>query len=365
MGVSLGRLSLADAVELGARVRAAGEGATSMEEVAVGVVRLINEATDSGADDTSCVLVRCFITLDRSRLPTGLARLLQLDDDDDPDGRYLALLATEGVIPDWCDRRRSRHHQVIPLAGSATPATFPMVTQMFRQFGSPLPRLITQRAAFVEPAEHGFGVFHVEEATGSTDIPDQHFIAEYRVASVVGVGGRLPTGEVFAVLIFSREPIDRHIAQLLQPLAMSIKLAFLPVLQRVFADDAAIERPLTDTETQLRVEAATWRTLLEQQEALIADHHRRLLASGANQSDTDLTNRERQILELVATGATNKQIAANLQLSTGTVKWHMYHLFQKLHVETRTEAVVAAHERGLVHRPGQPPPRGMWSTPSD
>jgi ATP/maltotriose-dependent transcriptional regulator MalT len=75
------------------------------------------------------------------------------------------------------------------------------------------------------------------------------------------------------------------------------------------------------------------------------------LAAGANQSDIDLTNRERQILELVATGATNKQIATNLQLSTGTVKWHMYNLFKKLRVETRTEAVVAAHERGLVHRP--------------
>ena len=90
------------------------------------------------------------------------------------------------------------------------------------------------------------------------------------------------------------------------------------------------------------------RTLLELQEALISAQHRRLLASGATKSDNDLTNREREILELLATGATNKQIAANLDLSTGTVKWHIYDLFQKLRVETRTEAVVAAQERGLV-----------------
>ena len=348
MSVSLGRLSLADAVELGARLRAAGEGATSMEEVAVSLVRLINEATVSEADETSCVLVRCFATIGRSRLPARLARLLQLDHDDDPDGQYLVLLATEGIEPDWCDRRRSRHHQVIPLAGGAMPVTFPMVTRMFRQFGSPLPPLISHRAAFVEPTEHGFGVFHVEEATGCADIPDQHFVAEYGVASVVGVGGRLPTGDVFAVLIFSREPIARQIAELLQPLAMSIKLAFLPVFERVFADDA-IERHLINADEQLRVEAATLRTLLKLQEALISDQHRRLLASGANQPDTDLTHREQQILALLATGATNKQIAANLELSPGTVKWHLYNLFQKLRAETRTEAVASARERGLVH----------------
>jgi two-component system NtrC family sensor kinase len=347
MSVSLTRLSLADAAELGARLRAAGEGATSMEEVAVSLVRLINEAAVSDAGEASCALVRCFTTVARSRLPARLSRLLQLDDDD-PDGRYLVLLGTEGVEPDWCDRRQSRHHQVIPLAGGAMPATFPMVTRMFRQFGSPLPPQASDRGAFVEPADHGFGVFHVEDASGSPDIPDGDFIAKYRVASVVGVGGRLPTGDVFAVLCFSREPISRQIAELLQPLAMSIKLAFLPVFERVFADDGAIERPLINAEERLRIEATTLRTLLRLQEALIADEHRRLLTAGAHRPDTDLTSREQQILALLTTGATNKQIAATLDLSPGTVKWHVYNLFQKLGAETRTEAVAAARARGLA-----------------
>ena len=81
---------------------------------------------------------------------------------------------------------------------------------------------------------------------------------------------------------------------------------------------------------------------------MIAAQHRRRLGLGATRSDTDLTNREREILDLLATGATNKQIAANLDLSPGTVKWHIYNLFQKLQVETRTEAVIAAQERGLL-----------------
>jgi len=315
-----------------------------MEEVATAVVRLISDDTRPDAAEGSCVLVRCFVTIDRGRLPTRLARMVEPRHDDDPDDQFLVLLATEGIEAEWCDRRRSRDHQVLPLAGSAISMTSPMITRMFRQFGCPLPTLTTHGAAFVEPGEHAFGVFHVEEASGSSAVPGQDFVAKYRVASVVGLGGRLPTGDVFAVLIFSRDPIDRHIAALLQPWALSIKLAFLTVFERVFADEAATELPHLNTERRLRVEVATLRTLLELQEALLSgDHRKELTAAG-----TDVTHREQVILELVATGATNKQIAANLDLSPGTVKWHIYNLFQKLGVKTRTEAVVTARQQHLI-----------------
>jgi DNA-binding CsgD family transcriptional regulator len=345
MGVSLSRLSLTDALERGSRLRLAGEGATSMEEVATAVVRMISGEILPDTAEGSCVLVRCFVTIDRRRLPTRLARMLEPRNDDDSDDQFLILLATEGIEPEWCDRRRSRDHQVIPLGDSAMSVTSPMITRMFRQFGCPLPALATHGAAFVEPAEHAFGVFHVEEASGSSAIPNQDFIAKYRVASVVGVGGRLPTGDVFAVLTFSREPIDRHVAALLQPWALSIKLAFLPVFERVFADEATTEQPYLNTERRLRVEVATLRTLLELQEALLSGAARQQPATAS----TDLTHREQVILELVATGATNKQIAANLDLSPGTVKWHIYNLFQKLGAKTRTEAVVNARQRHLIH----------------
>jgi DNA-binding CsgD family transcriptional regulator len=348
MSVSLSQLSLADAVELGSRLRTAGEGLSSMEEVGMGLVRLISEAARSETDEASCVLVRCFVTVGRSGLPTRLARLVALEDGDDSEDQFLVLLATEGIERDWCDRRRSRHHQVIPLVGSAMSVTFPMISRMFRQFGCPLPAMASHGAAFVEPADHAFGVFHVEEARGSTALPNQDFITEYGVASVVGVGGRLPTGDVFAVIMFSREPIDQQIAQLLQPLAMSIKLALLPVCEHVFASEVATQPPHMTDEDRLRVEVATLRTLLTLEESLISHHHQQLLASGVDKADTNLTNRERDILELLATGATNKQIAANLDLRPGTVKWHIYNLFRKLGVETRTEAAIVARQRGLV-----------------
>ena len=62
----------------------------------------------------------------------------------------------------------------------------------------------------------------------------------------------------------------------------------------------------------------------------------------------DLTDREREILQHLASGATNKEIARAVSLSSGTVKWHIANIFQKLGASTRTEAVRVAQERGLT-----------------
>jgi DNA-binding NarL/FixJ family response regulator len=53
-----------------------------------------------------------------------------------------------------------------------------------------------------------------------------------------------------------------------------------------------------------------------------------------------LSPREREILELVAAGLPNKQIAARIGLTDGTVRWHLRHVYNKLHVRSRTEAAL-------------------------
>jgi DNA-binding NarL/FixJ family response regulator len=53
-----------------------------------------------------------------------------------------------------------------------------------------------------------------------------------------------------------------------------------------------------------------------------------------------LSPREREILELLASGFPNKQIAARLGLTDGTVRWHLRHVYNKLHVRSRTEAAL-------------------------
>ena len=61
-----------------------------------------------------------------------------------------------------------------------------------------------------------------------------------------------------------------------------------------------------------------------------------------------LTGREEQILALLAEGLANKEIAARLNLSEGTVKNHVSNIPGKLHANDRTQAVLTAIRRGLV-----------------
>lgn len=60
----------------------------------------------------------------------------------------------------------------------------------------------------------------------------------------------------------------------------------------------------------------------------------------------ELRPSERKILELLAMGLANKEIADRLGLSPGTVRWHLENIYSKLHVHSRTEAVLKFRSAG-------------------
>lgn len=64
--------------------------------------------------------------------------------------------------------------------------------------------------------------------------------------------------------------------------------------------------------------------------------------------DADLTPRQKQVLQLLAEGRSTEQIAAELHLSTETVRNHVRHLLKGLGAHSRLEAVVVARRRGLI-----------------
>jgi NarL family two-component system response regulator LiaR len=65
---------------------------------------------------------------------------------------------------------------------------------------------------------------------------------------------------------------------------------------------------------------------------------------------TDLTEREMEVLKLIAKGYTNKKIADQLVVTVGTVKGHVSNILSKLHLADRTQAAVYAWREGIVRR---------------
>ena len=63
----------------------------------------------------------------------------------------------------------------------------------------------------------------------------------------------------------------------------------------------------------------------------------------------DLTAREREVLQLLVRGRSNKEIGAQLYISEETVKSHLKTLFAKLNVRDRTDAAISAVRQGIVH----------------
>ena len=70
-------------------------------------------------------------------------------------------------------------------------------------------------------------------------------------------------------------------------------------------------------------------------------------AGGAPQPFHDLTAREHEVLELIARGSSNSEIAATLAISLKTVRNHISNIFTKLRVTTRAQAIVKAREGGM------------------
>jgi LuxR family maltose regulon positive regulatory protein len=86
---------------------------------------------------------------------------------------------------------------------------------------------------------------------------------------------------------------------------------------------------------------------------VVSDYAGRLLREAENESRRThpadvLTDRELEVLELVAQGATNQDVADTLVISLGTVKSHVNHIMSKLDAQNRTEAVAKAQSLGIL-----------------
>ena len=82
---------------------------------------------------------------------------------------------------------------------------------------------------------------------------------------------------------------------------------------------------------------------------LVLSHElERRVAARMTHGVPQLSDRELDVLRLVAEGRANKEIARTLFISEATVKTHLVHIFGKLHTDSRTSAVAAARTHGLI-----------------
>ena len=185
-----------------------------------------------------CVLVRVYKTHRFGALPTELQAFAQQVSAArlPSQAPCLALLGTAGVEPAWCARERSNGHRAIPLPSVEAVSRLPMVAQLVSQLGFDVASLIQgANETLLDQNEQSFNVFYIPTALGSPFIPAQDFVQRYEVESVLGCGGQLPDGELYAVIAFARVTISRESAEIFKPLALAAKLALLPFLSTTFA----------------------------------------------------------------------------------------------------------------------------------
>ncbi|MEK6631789.1 MAG: PAS domain S-box protein [Nitrospirota bacterium] len=262
-------------------IRRLGEGATSIEDVADRITRFLYTTLTTGPDENpACVLVRAFKTHPYERLAPELqaladARLGGIPAS--PGMKCLTLLGSTGAVTGWNNPALSSRFRVIPLAGPEALAQLPMFAQLFAQFHVNVSGIQnTSTSLLLDQRTAAFNAFHVPHAVNSPYVPGQQdFVLPFGVQSVFGCGGLLPTGAMFALVLFAKIPVSKDTADLFRTIALSVKLALAPfehtqlILPTTAASSDAghTQAPVTLAALQDRV--ATLEAILTSQEQTI------------------------------------------------------------------------------------------------
>lgn len=233
---SIGSFGLSDMIRCQSQIRKLSDDASSMEEVAGRVVAHFHRyLADDATGAPSTELVRLYKTHSLGALPAELQdfALSSLGAVDDPkEIKCLTLLATCGTQEAWNDRARSESHKAIPLPSPDVVARSPMIAQLITQFGLKIEAVVDPDPEIVfDLDQKSYNVFHVPEAEGSPYVPAQDFVSRYGIKSALGFGGVLPQGDLFAVILFSNQTIQRSTAEFFQTVALSVKVALLPFIE--------------------------------------------------------------------------------------------------------------------------------------
>ncbi|TKB81234.1 MAG: PAS domain S-box protein [Nitrospira sp.] len=287
----LSRFRLQDMTACSAALRQLGTGAVSIEAAADRITRYLYTNLTTGPDeDPACALVRLFKTQPYNRLTPELQGLVDTRLGNKPTNlemKCLTLLASTGEVSGWNDPARSSRFRVIPLDGPEALAHLPMFSQLFAQFHIDLPFLENASSSLLmDHYATTFNTFYVPHALDSPYVPGQQdFVIPFGVQSVLGCGGMLPTGEMFAVILFAKVATPQETADLFKTFALSAKLALSPfehahlVLPTAHTTSRSAPPDTTDTIAALRDRVATLEANLAVQEHAVEIQSDRLEAN--------------------------------------------------------------------------------------
>ncbi len=198
-------------------------------------------------------------------------------------------------------------------------------------------------------------------------VVDDHPLMRVGVASIVNarsdmtVVAQAGTGEEAVTLFFKHKP-DVTLMDLRLPGMSGVdsirsirethpRARF--VVLTTYEGDADIHRALEAGAQGYVIKGMPYQTLVEALQRVhtggrfLPPPVARALAS--RMPDSELSSREQEVLTLLASGKTNKDIASTLGITEATVKCHVSAILLRLNVSDRTEAVVTALHRGLIH----------------
>lgn len=214
-------------------LRQSGSNAECMEDVANNVVQyLYDNLIDGTTGEKACSLVRFFKTHDYETLEEdlkGFAKniLKSSGVNESLDMKCLTLLATAGEKPDWNKRQKSNGHKAIPLPSKEFVERLPMIANLIRQLKLEISKVLKPDPGFIlDASDSDCGVFYIPNAEGNEMIPEQeNFVKPLGLKSVLGFGGVLPSGNFFAVILFSKVKISQQTANLFKTLALAVEFS--------------------------------------------------------------------------------------------------------------------------------------------
>jgi hypothetical protein len=218
--------TMSDKLTCTSAMRTIAADAADVTEAAERVVRFLFESLDGAA------LVRLYVTRAYEELDDGrreFARQALGREPDSPKMKCLTLLATAGEEEAWNSPDRSVGHKAIPLASEQMVEQSPMIAQLIAQLGLKVADVLNPNPAILgELDEKDYNIFYVPVARNSPFIPAQEaFVEPYKIRSVLGVGGMLPSGEFFALILFAKVYAPLETARLFKSFALTIKSILL------------------------------------------------------------------------------------------------------------------------------------------